>query len=75
MQRVGLFGGTFDPPHIGHIKVLTEAEKRLTLDRLILIPAGDPPHKTEKKVTDKQHRLHMTKLAFFTVCKLFGLRL
>ena len=64
MQRVGLFGGTFDPPHIGHIKVLTEAEKRLTLDRLILIPAGDPPHKTEKKVTDKQHRLHMTKLAF-----------
>lgn len=64
MQRIGLFGGTFDPPHIGHIRVLAEAKSRLNLDRLILIPAGDPPHKTEKKVTDKLHRLRMTELAF-----------
>lgn len=64
MQKVGLFGGTFDPPHIGHIEILKEAKKRLALDKLILIPAGDPPHKTNKTVTEKKHRLRMTELAF-----------
>ncbi len=64
MRKVGLFGGTFDPPHIGHIKVLTEAQKRLGLDSLILIPAGGPPHKANKRVTDRSHRLHMAELAF-----------
>lgn len=64
MGKIGLFGGTFDPVHNGHIAVAQEAKKRLCLDKIILIPAGDPPHKTQKKVTQKQHRLRMTELAF-----------
>lgn len=72
MRKVGLFGGTFDPPHIGHVKILEEAKERLGLDRLILIPAGDPPHKTSQSVTDKRHRLRMAELAFASLpdCKI-----
>ncbi len=62
-MKIGLFGGTFDPPHIGHIKLAQEAQKKVELDKIIFIPAGDPPHKTKKHITDKQHRLNMARLA------------
>ncbi len=64
MARIGLFGGTFDPVHNGHLAIAEEAKTQLSLDRIILVPAGDPPHKAKKKVTDKAHRLKMTELAF-----------
>ena len=44
-QRIGLLGGTFDPVHKGHLAVAEQAEKSLSLDQLIFIPAADPPHK------------------------------
>lgn len=61
-MKTGLYGGTFDPLHNGHIKVAQAAKNHLQLDRIIFIPAGDPPHKTDKKITDKFHRLAMTRL-------------
>lgn len=62
-MKTGLFGGTFDPIHNGHIKIAQSAKQRLELDRIIFIPSGDPPHKTDKKVTEKHKRLAMVEAA------------
>ncbi len=61
-MKTGLFGGTFDPIHNGHLKVAQTAKNCLQLDRIIFVPAGDPPHKSGKKITDKAHRLAMVEL-------------
>lgn len=58
-MKIGLYGGTFDPIHNGHIKVVQAAKIFLQLERIIFIPAGDPPHKTGKRITAKEHRLAM----------------
>lgn len=60
-KRVGIFMGTFDPPHYGHIEVALNAIKEAGLDRVILIPNFDAPHKP--KATSSLHRLNMTWLA------------
>ena len=44
-MRIGILGGTFNPPHIGHLIAAQEAHLQLGLERVILIPAGIPPHK------------------------------
>ena len=67
-MKTGLYGGTFDPLHNGHLKVAQSAKNLLQLDRIIFIPAGDPPHKTNQNITDKKHRLSMVSLA----CKAEG---
>ncbi len=61
--RVGLFGGTFDPIHIGHLILAEEARFRLSLDRVYLVPVGDPPHKQDRAITPIAHRLLMAELA------------
>lgn len=63
MSKIGLFGGTFDPIHFGHLMLAEQVLKEFSLDEIKFIPAGIPPHKTKKKVTDKQHRLNMVLLA------------
>lgn len=64
MTRTGLFGGTFNPPHIGHISVADAAVESLGLDRLIVMPTGTPPHKTlSDGAPDADARLEMTRLA------------
>ncbi len=63
MGKIGLFGGTFDPPHKGHIALAEAVLKRFCLDKIIFIPAGNPPHKTHKKITDKLNRYEMVKLS------------
>lgn len=60
---VGIFGGTFDPIHNGHIKLALTAYRELCLDKVIIIPAYIPPHKTENRITDEIHRVNMTRLA------------
>ena len=60
---VGIFGGTFDPIHNGHIKLAITAYEELGLDKVIIIPAYIPPHKTGKRITDESHRVNMTKIA------------
>lgn len=63
IPRVGLYGGTFDPIHAGHLIVARAVRERLSLGRLILIPSAQPPHKSLHRVTDASHRLAMTRLA------------
>ncbi len=63
MSKIGLFGGTFDPIHTGHIELAKLVRERFNLDRIIFIPAGNPPHKANKKTAGKAHRFNMVKLA------------
>jgi nicotinate-nucleotide adenylyltransferase len=60
--RIGILGGTFDPPHIGHLVVAQDVLERLDLDRLIVVPAGQPPHR--EAVLDAETRLALVRLAF-----------
>ena len=61
MKKIGVFGGTFDPIHIGHIYIAYEAYKILELDEVIFMPAGNPPHKKWKDITDEIIRYEMVK--------------
>ena len=62
-QRVGVFGGTFDPIHLGHLIVAAEMRHALDLDRVLFVPAARPPHKTTRPIGDDAHRLAMLALA------------
>ena len=62
-ERVGLFGGTFDPPHVGHLILAAEAKWQLELTRVLWMVTPDPPHKQEQLITSLEHRLAMVKLA------------
>jgi nicotinate-nucleotide adenylyltransferase len=64
-MRVGILGGTFSPPHHGHLICAQEARIQLDLDVVWLIPVGDPPHRRLEgdEAVSKEHRLAMTKLA------------
>ncbi len=63
LQRIGIFGGTFDPIHIGHLILAEEAWFQLQLERVYLLPAGDPPHKQGRRLTPVADRLRMAQLA------------
>ena len=54
---VGVFGGTFDPIHVAHLAVAQEAAESLGLERVLFIPAGQPPHKPGLEITSGRHRL------------------
>lgn len=62
-ERVGLFGGTFDPPHVGHLILASEARSQLELKRILWTVTPDPPHKQDQWITPLEHRLAMVKLA------------
>jgi len=62
-NRIGLFGGTFDPPHLGHLILASEAQSQLELNRLLWILTPEPPHKQEQLITSIEHRLAMVNLA------------
>ena len=63
MERIGIFGGTFNPPHIGHIRAAKCAMERLKLDRLILIPTGISPHKEVTPGASAEDRLEMLRIS------------
>lgn len=63
MERVGVFGGTFDPPHVGHLILAEWTRERLHLDRVLFVPAGAPPHKRGRRLSSGAARLAMTRLA------------
>lgn len=63
VRRLGLFGGTFDPPHVGHLALAEQARDQLGLDRVRFVPAGNPPHKQGRVRTPVAHRVAMTRLA------------
>ena len=62
--RIGVYGGTFDPPHVGHLILAETAAESLRLARVIFVPAGTPPHKQPGDVRESaEHRLIMVKRA------------
>jgi len=63
VQRIGIMGGTFDPIHYGHLVAAEGARYHFQLNKVIFIPAGRPPHKSGRKITDAHHRWIMTELA------------
>ena len=62
-MRFGIFGGTFNPVHIGHLRSALEVKEGFDLQKVFLIPAALPPHKTPGEVADANDRLHMLNLA------------
>lgn len=61
-MRTGILGGTFDPIHVGHLHTAECALHQLDLDRVLIVPAGDPWQKSGRDVTPGKHRLEMCRL-------------
>ena len=59
-MKTGILGGTFDPPHFGHIKLGQNAKKLCSLDRVLILPSANPPHK--KSAAESNHRLNLAKI-------------
>ena len=62
-MKIGIFGGTFDPPHNGHLIAAQDACEALRLDRLLFIPAGNPSHKRDQTISPAAIRLEMLQAA------------
>lgn len=63
MKRIGIFGGTFDPVHNGHLIMAENVKDQMHLDEVMFIPSRIPPLKNSAAITDGEHRLNMLKLA------------
>jgi nicotinate-nucleotide adenylyltransferase len=63
LEKIGLFGGTFNPIHLGHLTVAQDVKEGFGLDKIWLIPAALPPHKKEKQIADAPDRLEMIRIA------------
>ncbi len=63
-MRIGIYGGTFSPPHIGHISAARAFYSKMRLDKLLIIPAGIPPHKKITYPDDQVKRLKLCELSF-----------
>ncbi len=63
MKRIGLFGGTFDPIHYGHLRLAEEAREFAQLDQVLFVPAARSPFRLEEPLTEAKHRLAMVRLA------------
>jgi nicotinate-nucleotide adenylyltransferase len=62
-MRLGIFGGTFDPPHVGHLVLAAEARHQLKLERVLWVLTPDPPHKEERPITSLEIRLQLLQAA------------
>lgn len=62
-RRIGILGGTFDPPHLGHLLIAETARDVLDLESVLFLPAGEPWLKSGQQITPAQHRLRMVRLA------------
>lgn len=63
-MRIGIFGGTFNPPHLGHKHLAEQIKFKASLEKIIIIPANTPPHKVSKDLADGVHRVKMCELLF-----------
>src|SRR5262245_54450484 len=62
-MRLGIFGGTFDPVHFGHLILAEQAREQGRLDQVLFVPAARPPHKEERALTPFAQRVEMLNLA------------
>ncbi|HEX5030935.1 MAG TPA: nicotinate-nucleotide adenylyltransferase [Candidatus Eisenbacteria bacterium] len=62
-ERLGVFGGTFDPVHVGHLIMAEEALAKLGLDRMLFVPAARPAHKRSRTIASAAHRVQMLRLS------------
>ena len=62
-MRLGVLGGTFDPPHIGHLVLGEYAAEALDLEQVLFVPAADPPHKLDVHKSPVENRLAMLEIA------------
>ncbi len=62
-MKLGIFGGTFNPPHIGHLIVAESVRDQLQYDKILFIPSANPPNKHDHSIASAPERLHMTRLA------------
>lgn len=62
-MKLGVYGGTFNPVHLGHLHILREFIRRLSLDRVLMIPTGVPPHKQAPDLAPGEDRVQMCRLA------------
>jgi len=65
-RKIGIMGGTFDPIHIGHLVTAEAVRIEYCLERVLFIPAGNPPHKQDSQVTPAFHRYIMTAMATYS---------
>ena len=64
MEKIGIFGGTFNPPHIGHVNSAKDFVAKTEIDKLLIIPTNLPPHKDYNCEASAEQRLQMSRLAF-----------
>ncbi len=69
MKRIGIFGGTFDPIHLGHLIIVESASEILNLDEVLFVPTGIPPHKKIDGLTDRETRFRMVSEAVLSNSK------
>jgi nicotinate-nucleotide adenylyltransferase len=62
-MRIGILGGTFNPIHLGHLHLALDVKSLLSLDEILFIPAGNPPHKTDEELASPSDRFEMVRLA------------
>ncbi|MBR2589551.1 MAG: nicotinate (nicotinamide) nucleotide adenylyltransferase [Clostridia bacterium] len=63
-DKIAVFGGTFNPPHCGHVHLLHAFSEQMHFDKILIIPTALPPHKQAKELAAPAHRLAMCRLAF-----------
>ncbi|MDO9083749.1 MAG: nicotinate (nicotinamide) nucleotide adenylyltransferase [Humidesulfovibrio sp.] len=63
MAKIGILGGSFNPIHAGHMRMAVEAREAVGLERVLLMPAGEPPHKTSEGMLPFAHRLRLVEMA------------
>lgn len=63
-MKIGLFGGTFNPVHAGHVKLVENFKDKLNLDKVLVIPTAQPPHKEAKELVSAEDRINMCRIAF-----------
>ncbi|WP_286816508.1 nicotinate-nucleotide adenylyltransferase [Bacteroides sp. Phil13] len=62
-RKIGIMGGTFNPIHIGHLIIAEQAYEQYGLDKVLFLPANEPPHKRQESIESDQNRVEMVKLA------------
>ncbi|MFZ4628677.1 MAG: nicotinate-nucleotide adenylyltransferase [Blastocatellia bacterium] len=70
-ERIGVYGGTFDPPHLGHLAIAERLVSEFSLDHLLMVPAATPPHKRRQTISSPFHRLAMLALATAESAKIY----